>query len=110
MFSPTPLIANVTLKLSKESPANETGSLLLKAVRAGKMDSTLEDASEHFKLSQVSFDMKSSKGESLVCYSETNYQNSWSVTMYGSFDRQPCPRNAQGNLYSWIVLSVLNCS
>ena len=88
----------MTLKLSKGSPANETGSLLLKALRDGKMDSTLEDAKEHFKLSQVGFEMKSWKGESLVCHSEINYQNSWSLTMYGAFDQQPCPRNAQGKL------------
>lgn len=45
------------------SSANETGSFLLKAVLAGKMDSTLEDASEHFKLSRDGFELKSSHGE-----------------------------------------------
>jgi hypothetical protein len=61
-------------------------------------------------LSQVGFEMKSSKGESLVCHSEIDYQNSWSLTMYGALDRQPCPRNAQGKLHYCIALSLLNCS
>ena len=63
------------------------------------MDSTLEDASEHFKLSPVGFEMKSSKGDNLVCHSEVDYQQKWSLTIYGDFDQQPCPRKAQGKLY-----------
>lgn len=92
-------MANITLKLAKDSPVNQSGSLLLKAVRAGMMDSTLEDANEHFKLSEVGFEMKSSKAESFVCYPEIDFQNSWSLTIYGAFDQQPCPRRAQGNLF-----------
>lgn len=89
-------MVNVTLSLSENSRANDSGSLLLKALREGKMDSTLEDASEHFQLSQVGFQMKSAKGEGLVCHPEIDYQNSWGLAMYGAFDRQPCPRKAQG--------------
>ena len=71
------------------------------------MDSNLEDAKEHFKLSQVGFDVKSWKGESLVCHSEIDYQNRWSLTMYGAFDLQACPRNAQGKLKAYLEVLFL---
>ena len=95
-FSPSPLITNVTLTLSESSRANDSGFFLLKAVREGKMDSTLEDASEHFQLSPAGFEMKSEKGESLLCHPEVNFETSWDLTMYDALDRQPCPRMAQG--------------
>lgn len=103
MFSPSPLIVNVTLTLSESSRANDSGFFLLKAVREGKMDSTLEDASEHFRLSQDGFEMKSAKGESLLCHPEINYQTSWGLTMYDALDRQPCPRMAQGEFINDFV-------
>ena len=45
-----------------QSFVNVSGRVLLKAIRDGKMDSNLEDAQEHFKLSSVGFEMKNSKG------------------------------------------------
>ena len=53
----------MTLTFTMQSTANVSGVVLLNALRAGRMDSTLEDASEHFKLSESGFEMKTAKGK-----------------------------------------------
>ncbi|XP_046859886.1 uncharacterized protein LOC124453176 [Xenia sp. Carnegie-2017] len=120
-FRPGPLLANITLRIYAQSSANQSATLLLQAINAGKMDSTLEDGSEHFTLSQEGFDVKIYNNHSIVCHGEFDYQTEWGLTIYGRVDAAPCPRGGQGectrrclgdedNTVKWDVPNFSECT
>jgi len=62
-FSPSPLMTKVSLTLADNAPIKKMLVFLVKTIKAGKMESSIDGVVETFELSTFGFQFNSPKGE-----------------------------------------------